>query len=121
MPLQPCQSLLIDPFARRKVRYATDDLKAVVDRAHSRASAPAGIDPWLKAAAMDPIKRLGTYPRQQALETAYVVVDAPLVLVLQHKLRRGLLEGSSRPDAVDLELVGSLPSLSRGTRSASSS
>ena len=32
--------------------------------------------------------------------------EAALVLVLQHKLRRGLLEGSRRPYAVDLRLTG---------------
>ena len=53
---------------------------------------------------MDPIDGHRSKRQHQSLESAHVVIDAPLVLVLQHKLCRGLLERSSRPDAVDLGL-----------------
>ena len=39
-----------------------------------------------------------------SIEKADVIPDAPLVLVLEHEFRRGLLEGSSGPDAIDLGL-----------------
>src|SRR5689334_5296425 len=61
-------------------------------------------NPGLERAKVKLVERDATNPGQQTPQSANVVTDAALVLVLKHKLRRGLLESSRRPDAVDLRL-----------------
>jgi hypothetical protein len=66
----------------------------------------AAIDPGLQGTEMDPVERHWTEPRHELLQLRDVVTQAPLVLVLEHELRRRFLERTRRSDAVHLSLTG---------------
>ena len=102
---QPSQTLLVHPLARRQVQDAPNDLQSVIDGpdgdarcAADRAIQGCSVPMCSVSSGTSPIH--GISP----LQPADVVVEAALVLVLQHKLRRRLLERASRPHTVHLGL-----------------
>ncbi len=106
--VKPRQSHVIDPFAGGKIQDSPNNLQALIDRAGGDAITTALRDPGLKTFAMDSIERQTSDVRHQPLQPTDIIRQAAFMLVLQHKFRRGLLEGSSRPDAVNHRLPGLL-------------
>src|SRR5436853_5839941 len=63
-------------------------------------------DPRLQCTHVQLVQGNIAYCRHDPFQATDVVAQASLVLVLKHKLRRGLLEGSRGPYAVDVSLTG---------------
>jgi hypothetical protein len=59
------------------------------------------LDPWMKAPHMDLVERHRTDPGHEPLQPTYIIINASLMLVLDHLFRCRLLEGPKWPDAVD--------------------
>ena len=104
--MDPGQSLAVHPLAGGEVENATDNLQTIVDGPDRSSLSPLRFDPGLQRAHVQAIKPNSANEWHLSIEMADVIPDAPLVLVLKHEFRRGLLEASSRPDAVDESLPG---------------
>ena len=77
----------------------------MVDGALRGASLASLFDPGLQSTHVNAIEREATYPGHQSPQAADVVRQAALMLVFQHKLRRGLLKRARGPNTVDLGLA----------------
>jgi hypothetical protein len=85
--------LLIHPLPCSQIEDPPDDLKTMIDRADRNAFHPALLNPWLQAAHMNPVERQLADPGHEPGQSAYIVIYASLVLVLDHKFRCCLFEG----------------------------
>ena len=56
--MKPREPLLIDPFGRREIEDAANDLEPVVGRTDRRPGSPLALDPWLQGTPMDFMQRV---------------------------------------------------------------